>query len=247
MHLPKCTHVAKGTAKLAPQQNVKGGKLPSQAPSASPSPSSSLLERPAPKPKSQRRTAIDRIKELGWWWELGAVLVSFICMALIVTILFIMDGKPLRDWKLPIQPNSLVAIFSTVAKSALLVPVAESVGQLKWDHFHDRPRTVRHMQTFDEASRGPWGALTLLYRMRGHSVLAGFASAITVLMLAFEPFTQQIIQVHSQQAPVYNTIGIGGHAFRTDTFQPLPNATELPQGEKHPYISIFEPDADVPY
>jgi hypothetical protein len=239
MHFPKFAHKPNKASKLSPQQKGEGAQRPRQTQSASPSPSSSLLERPAPKPKPRRRTTVDRIKELGWWWELGAVFVSFICMALIITILFIMDGKPLRDWKLPIQPNSLVAIFSTVAKSALLVPVAESVGQLKWDYFHDRPRTVRHMQIFDEASRGPWGALTLLYRTRGRSVLAGYAAAITVLMLAFEPFTQQIIKVHSQQAPMYNTMGMNGHAFRTDTFQPLPNATELPQGEKHPYCFNF--------
>jgi hypothetical protein len=147
-------------------------------------------------------------------------------MALIVAILFRMDGKPLSTWKLPIQPNSLVAVFSTITKSALLVPIAESIGQLKWDYFHDQPRSVQHMQTFDGASRGPWGALVLLYKARGSSILGTFASAVTILMLAFEPFTQQVIEVHAQQAPLLNTSGFVSVA---NSF--APRTADLPRGK----------------
>jgi hypothetical protein len=147
-----------------------------------------------------------RIPQLGWWWESGAVFISFVCMSLIVAILLTMDGKPMRKWTLPIQPNSLIAVFSTITKSALLVAIAESIGQLKWGYF-DRARNIRHMQNFDEASRGPWGAFAFLWRTRGTSVLAAFGSAITVLMLGFEPFTQQIIELHTQEAVLLNTTG----------------------------------------
>lgn len=172
-----------------------------------------------------RRDLQHRIKEMGWWWEIGAIAVSFICMVLIVSILFTMDGKPLRTWKLPIQPNSLVAVFSTIAKSTLIVPVAECTGQLKCDYFHDRPRKVHHMKTFDGASRGPWGALVLLYRTRGSSALAAFASVVTILTLAFDPFTQQVIEVHSQDAVLLNTSGVVSSAAHITR---LP--AELPQG-----------------
>ena len=63
-------------------------------------------------------------------------------MTLILAILFTMDGKPMRDWKLPIQPNSLIAVSSTIAKSALLVPLAECIGQLKWIYFHTPNRSL---------------------------------------------------------------------------------------------------------
>jgi hypothetical protein len=135
-------------------------------------------------------------------------------MSIIVAILCSMDGKPMRLWTLPIQPNSLVAVFSTITKSALLVPIAESIGQLKWDYF-SKPRAVQHMQTFDQASRGPWGALVFLWKTRGTAILATFGSLITVLMLAFEPFTQQVIELHSRETVLYNTTG---YVSSTKTF-----------------------------
>ncbi|KAJ8107390.1 hypothetical protein OPT61_g8900 [Boeremia exigua] len=153
-----------------------------------------------------RKTLNTQLLQFGWWWEIGAILVSIICMSLTTAVLFSMNGKPMRTWPLPIQPNSLVAVFSTIAKSALLVPVAESLGQLKWDFFK-RPRDISHMQTFDEATRGPWGASMLLWRTRGASLLAAFGCVITVLMLAFEPFTQQIIEMQAQRAVLVNATG----------------------------------------
>jgi hypothetical protein len=138
--------------------------------------------------------------------EAGAVLVGLVCMSLIVAILLSIDGQPMRLWTLPIQPNSLVAVFLTIPNSALLIPIAESIGQLKWDYF-DRPRNIRHIQTFDEASRGPWGAFVFLWKTRGTSALATFGSVITVCMLGFEPFTQQVIELHTQKAPILGSMG----------------------------------------
>jgi hypothetical protein len=173
----------------------------SMPPCRSPSPSIHK-----PDPKLPPRKLKDRIPQLGWWWETGAVFVSFACMSLSVAILLYIDGKPMRIWTLSIQPNSLIAVFSTITKSALLVAIAQSIGQLKWDYFK-QARNIRHMQTFDEASRGPWGALSFLWRTRGTSVLPAFGSAIPVLMLGFEPFTQQIIELHNQEAVLLNATG----------------------------------------
>ncbi|KAK7990910.1 hypothetical protein PG990_015190 [Apiospora arundinis] len=57
------------------------------------------------------------------------------------------------------------------------------------------------MDTFDVASRGPWGALTLLWHLKWEAKLASWASLITILALAMEPFTQQIISFRTR--PVY--------------------------------------------
>ena len=150
-----------------------------------------------------------------WSWEVGSILVSIVCMSLIAGILFSMDGKPARMWKLPIQPNSLVAVFSTVAKSALLVPIAESIGQLKWDFFKPS-RPLVHMQALDEASRGPWGAITLLWKTRCTSLLTASGAIITILLLTFEPFTQQVIEIKNQRAILTNT---SGFVSTTNTFK----------------------------
>jgi hypothetical protein len=63
------------------------------------------------------------------------------------------------------------------------------------------------MQIFDGASRGPWGAFVFLWRARGTALLATLGAIITILMLGFEPFTQQIIELHTQRTILSNTTG----------------------------------------
>ncbi|KAI4674050.1 uncharacterized protein J4E88_008517 [Alternaria novae-zelandiae] len=121
-----------------------------------------------------------------------------------------MYGKPMRDWRLPIQPNSLIAVFSTIAKSALLVPLAECIGQLKWIYFQTpQSKPINRLYDFDVATRGPWGAFTFLYklRLRKSAALASFGAALTILSLGFEPFTQQVLRVYSKPALLVNTTG----------------------------------------
>lgn len=156
---------------------------------------------------------------MGWWWEFAFALLSVTCTSLIVGILVSVDNKPIEDWKLSIQPNSLVAVFSTIAKSALLYPLAECIGQLKWHYFDTIiAKPLEQMQAFDTASRGPWGATTFTWSTRGTTVLASMGAVITVLMLAFEPFTQQILAFSSRNVLLHNETG---NVLATNTwFQP---------------------------
>jgi hypothetical protein len=48
-----------------------------------------------------------------------------------------MKGKSLEAWKFITQPNFLLGVFSVIAELALLVFVAECIGQLKWVHYDD--------------------------------------------------------------------------------------------------------------
>lgn len=65
----------------------------------------------------------------GWWyWEICCILLSMGCMLAIIVILCTADGTALQDWKFMIQPNSLVSVFMTVAKSSLLLPIAECIS-----------------------------------------------------------------------------------------------------------------------
>jgi hypothetical protein len=132
-----------------------------------------------------------------------------LCIGLTIAILLYIDDKTVGAWKLAIQPNSLVAVFSTIAKSALLVPVAECIGQLKWIYFDStEPKTLAHLQAYDEASRGPWGSLGLFWKTRGAASAFALAGAfITILMLAFEPFAQQVVSFSTRDAALHNMTG----------------------------------------
>ncbi|KAF1986175.1 hypothetical protein K402DRAFT_91502 [Aulographum hederae CBS 113979] len=132
-----------------------------------------------------------------WWWEIGAISLSTLCITAMTAILSILDGKPLSAWKLPIAPNTAVSILSTFAKTSLLVPVAEAISQSKWLHYK-KSHPLKDLQVFDDASRGPWGALQLLWEMRMRTLLASFGALITIAMLGLEPSAQQIVSFSSK-------------------------------------------------
>ena len=129
---------------------------------------------------------------------------SVACVGGVVVVLLATDNKPEADWKLPIHPNALVSVFNTLAKSAMLFVVAEGISQLKWIYFQQRAHQVSNIKLFDNASRGPWGSMMLLFILRWHAVLASIGAAITVLALAMDPFTQQIIHISNEWRPLTN-------------------------------------------
>lgn len=101
-----------------------------------------------------------------WWlWELLSWVVSAVCMGIIALILLLSDDKsmPASD----ITLNSIISVLSGVAKAALLLPTAECLGQMKWSWFWRDTKKVEDFETFDMASRGPWGSFVLLWRTKG--------------------------------------------------------------------------------
>ncbi|KAF2727743.1 hypothetical protein EJ04DRAFT_417970, partial [Polyplosphaeria fusca] len=100
-----------------------------------------------------------------WWWEIGAITITLVSIILMMTIFLLMNNQPLHKWTLPIQPSSLVAVLSTIARTALLYPVTECLGQLKWTYFDQATsRTLYRIQNFDQATRGPFGAVIFMCR-----------------------------------------------------------------------------------
>jgi hypothetical protein len=80
-------------------------------------------------------------------------------------VLLIYDGQALPQLPLSITLNTFIAFFSTISKAAFMLPIAEAISQCKWNWFRqDRP--LSDFETFDEASRGFWGSVTLLFRVR---------------------------------------------------------------------------------
>lgn len=144
-----------------------------------------------------------------WWWEMGAASFSLACVASIVAILSTVQDKARSEWTFLILPNSLVAIFSTLSKASLMVPVASCISQLKWVYFAQAPHALSHVQVFDEASRGPWGALTLLWAIRVRKWLVSWGAVITILALALEPFVQAIITYPHREVRVFGQASFG--------------------------------------
>lgn len=128
-----------------------------------------------------------------WWWEIGAAFLSLVCVGLILAVLLKANNLALADWPLWIQPNSLLAVFTTVGKSALMVPVASCISQLKWRHFQVRANRLSHLQILDDASRGPWGSLMVLLNVRVRAFTVWALAIVSLIALGFDPSAQQIL------------------------------------------------------
>ena len=145
--------------------------------------------------KDVRKTARrcpQSVINMTWLPEITIFFLAVFALVAIIVLLAARKDKTLPDWPSLLNINSLVAIFSSVLKAALLFSIAECIGELKWIWFAN-PRSVRDFDRFDSATRGPWGALKLLFKHSGN-ISASLGAFITILTLAIDPFTQQILQ-----------------------------------------------------
>ena len=83
----------------------------------------------------------------------------------IILILRTFDQRTIPQLPLAISLNTVLALLTTVAKGCFIVPVVECLGQWKWNWFR-RPRALDSFSSFDESSRGVWGSLSLMWRLR---------------------------------------------------------------------------------
>jgi hypothetical protein len=127
-----------------------------------------------------------------WFYEGAALAFSVGCLVALAVMLSICKGQETPRLPYNITLNALVSILATAAKSSLLFAVAGTLGQVKWAWFTDR-RELADMQVFDDATRGPWGAIVLLCS-RSIRPLASLGAAITILALAYDPFLQQLVR-----------------------------------------------------
>jgi hypothetical protein len=90
----------------------------------------------------------------------------------------------------------------------MLMVVGQALGQLKWQHFENRPRRLIDFEIFDSASRGPWGALDLLYHIHWRALAGSTGAIITVLAVAMDPFAQQVIQFNTRLVTARNETSV---------------------------------------
>jgi hypothetical protein len=119
----------------------------------------------------------------------------------IVATIYSYQGRPLPEWPYHLTVNTLIAIYVVILKAALLLVTAQGIGQLKWRWF-ERERPLIHLADFDDASRGVWGSLNLLWMLKARYIIASFGAFITVAALLIGPFAQQVISTHECQSEV---------------------------------------------
>lgn len=161
-----------------------------------------------PQPAKQRRASrLQRIILDTWVPEIIAIVLSTTCLIAIAIVLRIFTGKVAPTLPYGITLNAVTATLATASRSMLIYTVAAAISQLKWC-WYQKKRRLQDLQIFDDASRGPWGSITLLFSQRATS-MASLGALVTVLALAFDPFVQLILTYPSR--PVVS-----------DTLQPPP-------------------------
>lgn len=84
-----------------------------------------------------------------------------------------------------------------------MIPIAESISQWKWNWFQTR-RNLADFHTFDLASRGLWGSVSLIGKTRWRNV-ATMGAAVTVIGIVTSPITQQTVSYPERLADTKGT------------------------------------------
>uniref|UniRef100_A0A8H7N2X7 Uncharacterized protein n=1 Tax=Bionectria ochroleuca TaxID=29856 RepID=A0A8H7N2X7_BIOOC len=142
----------------------------------------------------------------GVFWHLeawaGEIIWSFLAVLLFLTLIIILtlyDGRPMPKWPMGLTLNTVIAILATISRAFTVIPITEGLSQLKWNWLALRKRPLRDLYIFDQASRGPWGSLILIPKMRGRFMsLAILASFILVSGLITSFLTQSTIAYESR-------------------------------------------------
>ena len=141
-------------------------------------------------------------KRASWWqrvmidtWlpKFIAIFLSASCLCGIVLALLYFNQKPTPDLPYGVTLNAVIAILATTSRSILIYVVASAIGQLKWCWFKQRKRKLQDVQRFDDASRGPWGALGIMFSLHLRSTASFLGALVTILALGFDPSVQQIL------------------------------------------------------
>lgn len=70
-----------------------------------------------------------------WLMEIISWTVSACCMTGIVIVLYHYQHQPLPRWPLGLTLNAYISVLAKISSAALLLPVSEALGQLKWNWF----------------------------------------------------------------------------------------------------------------
>jgi hypothetical protein len=151
-----------------------------------------------------------------WRWEILSLLFAISLMVAIIAVLAYQNGRPVKDWGMPISLNSLIAFFSTFYRGALVAIASEIISQEKWLWFWSASSATRpllNLQHFENGSRGIWGSLRLVPIVAMHSISSLLAVMVIIVSFAIGPFVQQSIRTVESDTAI-----ISGNASRPVTY-----------------------------
>ncbi|KAF2852083.1 hypothetical protein T440DRAFT_553998 [Plenodomus tracheiphilus IPT5] len=159
-----------------------------------------------------------------WWWEMTCCIIAFAALVAIVVTIRAHEHKPLPQWRYGLTVNAMIAAYTVILKAAAGLVLAEGISHLKWIAIA-RPQSLSTFVAHDNASRGPLGALKLLWKNEYSSggphmspFISSLGALITVLVLLVDPFSQQIIKTYQCER---RTTTENGTIARTNVYREI--------------------------
>lgn len=103
----------------------------------------------------------------GWSIEYISCLISVAAYMTIVLVLNRYDQKAMPSWPMGITLNTLLAFLTAVSQTCFVQPVVQGLSQMKWNWFAGKSRPLADFESFDNASRGVWGSVLLVFSTKG--------------------------------------------------------------------------------
>lgn len=123
--------------------------------------------RPAVKDSDMRSRGSSKgsfsLGEYHWTIEASAILLSISSMVAILILLPMYQNEPLSSWLLPVSLNVVISVLGATSRASLAFAISACISQGKWNWYRKRNDSVMVFDRFEEASRGPWGSLRLLW------------------------------------------------------------------------------------
>ncbi|CAI7650676.1 unnamed protein product [Penicillium crustosum] len=161
-------------------------------PSANPpSEAGSDGENNAHKPSDTSQSPSNRLNDWFVWEILGLAISTGVLIAL-AAVLAQYNRNPQPSWRY-MSLNSLISWLSTIFRAGIVISSSEALGQLKWIWFaQKRERPVQELGVYDSATRGPYGAIKLIWTLRARH-FAVLGSIAVILAIAIDPFAQNLV------------------------------------------------------
>ncbi|KAI1069966.1 hypothetical protein LB507_007939 [Fusarium sp. FIESC RH6] len=169
------------------------------------------------KSPSETRTKKGKIHPIRHWaWEITSIVFALVLLIAIIAAPAHYNDKVLRQWPYDITLNTIIAILSTFMRAAMMLVLAELVGQMGWQSLR-KPRPVSDLHHFDNASRGILGAFNLLWTVPPRLVSI-VAAIVIILSPAIAPFSQQAVKTIpcSREVPGSASLPVSHYAPRLD-------------------------------
>jgi hypothetical protein len=179
---------------------------PLQFSSATSSADNSSTQLSVPKSRNARLPLSKRLYRS--WPELTGAASSIILLITIIVFLELIDGSKMDDWHFAwqIKLPTIISILVTLCRINLAFFIAEGLGQLKWVFFEQREHQLSDFEYFDEATRGPWGATCFVWKVNRRAVVATCGAVLAILILAMDPFSQQVLYYSSQTSKIEDAV-----------------------------------------